>query len=180
MERTQEPRLLKLAMAGLCVLLFPGATNLTDTPRVGQLEERLLAAHNLERAKLGLAPLSWSEDLAQGAQDWARHLSITGQFKHSPNRPGAALQGENIWGGTAKAFTPEDMVAYWIAEKRHFKAGTFPNNSLTGNPQDVSHYTQVVWQETREVGCGLAYADGEEVLVCRYTQPGNIVGEKPF
>lgn len=180
MERQRKPKSVKLAMAGLCMLALTGATTQSATPRIGQLEERLLAAHNAERAKLGLAPLYWSEDLAEGAQDWASHLSSSGQFEHSPNERGAALEGENIWGGTAKAFTPEDMVAYWIAEKRYFKAGTFPNNSLTGHHQDVSHYTQIVWQGTREVGCGLSYAEGEEILVCRYARPGNIIGEKPF
>ena len=68
----------------------------------------------------------------------------------------------------------------WIDEKQHFRKGVFPANSSTGNPADISHYTQVVWHNTHEVGCGLSRAGGEEILVCRYSRPGNIVGRRPF
>ena len=72
------------------------------------------------------------------------------------------------------------MVSAWVREKRYFKPGTFPNNSITGNVEDVGHFTQVAWRDSREVGCAVARSDREDILVCRYTQAGNYIGEQPF
>ena len=149
-------------------------------PRLGDLDARLLDSHNRERALAGVPGLKWNDDLARGAQAWADHLSATGQFEHSPNVPGKPLEGENIWGGTPGAFRPESMVNLWAEEKKFFISGTFPANSVTGNPQDVAHYTQLIWARSGEVGCGLSSEGREEILVCRYSEPGNIRGRDPF
>jgi len=148
--------------------------------RTANLEERLLASHNRERAALGIGPLRWDANLAQGAREWADHLAETRRFEHSPDDPAAERIGENIWGGTPGAFTPESMVRLWIAEKAHFVPGTFPTNSATGQVADVSHYTQLVWRRTGEVGCALSEKGEEEILVCRYSEAGNVRGSAPF
>ncbi|MGB7419889.1 MAG: CAP domain-containing protein [Erythrobacter sp.] len=178
MPSTRTRKTLGFAATAAFALLLGGARDEGGSARVTNFEERLLATHNEERAKLGLAPLRWNADLAKGARRWATSLSTSGRFEHSPN--GDVLLGENIWGGTPRAFAPEDMVELWIAEKRDFMPGIFPANSRTGRAADVSHYTQVVWKDTHEVGCGLSHAGKEEILVCRYSQPGNIVGRRAF
>lgn len=165
----------KIAFLTVAMALLIGAQ-----PRLGSLNDRLLDSHNRERASAGVPALSWSPDLAQRAQDWADHLSETGKFEHSPNIPGRPLEGENIWGGTPGAFRPEAMVDLWISEKKYFVPGVFPANSQTGRPQDVSHYTQLIWARSGEVGCGLSGKGGEEILVCRYSEPGNVKGRDPF
>jgi hypothetical protein len=172
-------RLIK--MAGKLAFLAAAATLLTGAqPRLGGLNDRLLDSHNRERALVGVPSLSWNDELAQGAQAWADHLAATGRFEHSPNIPGRPLEGENIWGGTSGAFRPESMVDLWIAEKKDFVPGVFPANSRTGRPQDVSHYTQLIWGRSGEVGCGLSQNGGDEILVCRYSEPGNVKGRDPF
>jgi len=165
----------KLAFLAVAMALLTGAQ-----PRLGDLNDRLLDSHNRERASVGVPALSWSPDLAQRAQDWADHLSETGKFEHSPNTPGRPLEGENIWGGTPGAFRPESMVELWISEKKYFVPGVFPANSNTGRPQDVSHYTQLIWARSGAVGCGLSGKGSEEILVCRYSEPGNVRGRDPF
>lgn len=163
------------ALAALLVPLMVGAT----APQAN-VDARILAAHNRERAALGLPPLRWNPALAQGAGEWSSYLVRTGQFRHSPDAPGAEPIGENIWGGTPGHFSPEDMVGLWIAEKRYYREGVFPANSTTGAVEDVSHYTQVVWGDTREVGCAVTRGTREEILVCRYSQAGNMIGELPY
>lgn len=165
----------KLSVITACSFMLPGMQG-----RLDNAELRILAAHNAERAKMGVASLRWDDQLAEGAQRWADHLSASGKFEHSPNRPGEPLEGENIWGGTPDSFTPESMVRLWIAEKRSYVAGVFPANSSTGRVEDVSHYTQLIWRRTEAVGCGLAHLGGEEILVCRYSQPGNVRGRIPI
>jgi len=165
----------RVALALIMGLMLAGAQ-----PRVANFEQRILSSHNHERAIVGVNALIWDETLAQNAQAWADELVSTRAFKHSPSYKGAVREGENIWGGTPQAFTPEGMVALWINEKRQFVSGTFPRNSTTGRVDDVSHYTQLIWRRTNAVGCGLGRGDHEEVLVCRYSEAGNVRGFRPL
>ena len=87
-----------------------------------------------------------------------------------------AGEGENLWSGTAGYFAPEAMVGAFIAERRYFKAGVFPNVSTTGKWTDVGHYSQVIWPTTTELGCALAHNKARDYLVCRYSPPGNHFG----
>lgn len=144
-------------------------------------DERLLAAHNRERDTIGAAPLRWDPELARSARDWARYLARTGKFEHSPEAPWwAEPEGENLWAGTVGYYQPEMMIGLWTAEKRDYKAGVFPNNSRTGQVENVGHYTQVIWSRTGAVGCALERGREEDFLVCRYSQAGNVVGERPI
>ncbi len=142
-------------------------------------ETRVLAVHNLERRNLGIEPLHWDAALAAPAQRGADRLAASGRFEHASQND-AAPEGENLWAGTRGYFTVESMVGAWTREMRFFRNGAFPNNSTTGQIADVGHYTQVVWRATREVGCARAQGEQMDILVCRYAQPGNYVGEQPF
>jgi len=165
--------LASLAVAALAPALMGGLSRTQD------FDGRVLAAHNFEREDVGVMPMNWNPALAADAQQWADYLARTGRFEHAPERANNP-EGENIWAGTKGYFAPEAMVAAWIREKRYFKPGTFPNNSTTGNVEDVGHFTQVAWRDTRQVGCGVATSHREDILVCRYAQAGNWIGEQPF
>lgn len=141
--------------------------------------QRLLAAHNSERAAMGVPPLAWNAGLAADARVWANELAATGRFEHSPDEPGEEPQGENLWAGTPRAFSPEAMVRLWSTEKRDYRPGVFPNNSRSGDVENVGHYTQLIWRASRQVGCASAVGRNEEFLVCRYSEAGNVVGQRP-
>ena len=151
-----------------------GGTTLT-----ANFDQRVLAAHNRERATLAIPPLKWNPALADSARAWANRLAATGAFEHAPERA-SDPEGENIWGGSKGYFTAEAMVDGWVREKRYFRPGTFPQNSVTGKVEDVGHYTQLMWRDTGQVGCAIATGAVEDILVCRYAQAGNYLGEKPF
>ncbi|WP_240913907.1 CAP domain-containing protein [Sphingomonas sp. HDW15A] len=131
-----------------------------------------MALHNRERAAYGSPPLGWDPALAAQAKKYAHELAAIGRLLHSPKaqRPG---QGENLWLGTRGMFGTEAMVGSWAGEKRHFRRGVFPANSTTGNWRDIGHYSQMVWPRTTRLGCGLASSARWDVLVCRYSPPGN-------
>lgn len=151
-----------------------GATGLNSN-----FESRVLAAQNRERQSLKIPALAWNVELAANAQRWADHLAATGAFKHAAEKP-RDPEGENLWAGTRGYYPIEAMVDAWAREKRYFVSGTFPNNSATGRVEDVGHYTQLMWRQTRQVGCALASGAREDVLVCRYRNAGNYVGDIPF
>lgn len=164
---------------GLCVLAAVSILNTGAAPLSANFDQRVLAAQNVERERLGLSPLRWNPRLAASAANWAERLAATHRFEHAPEDP-IEPQGENLWEGTRGYFPPEAMVNAWIRERKYFKPGIFPDNSTTGNVEDVGHFTQLVWRNTTEVGCAVAANDDDEVLTCRYSQAGNYVGQRPF
>lgn len=141
--------------------------------------ERLLVVHNAERSRLGLPPLAWNASLARDADDYAKVLLARGALQHASPRDRNG-HGENLWMGTAGAWNSDAMVGMFLDERRYFRAAAFPDVSLTGNWTDVGHYTQIVWRETREVGCAIDTGNGMDVLVCRYSPAGNVFGESPY
>lgn len=143
----------------------------------GQLPTRIIAAHNAERARMGMAPLAWDDALGAGASLYAKQMASSGMFQHS-NRQARRGIGENLWMGTHGAFSIEAMIGGWTAEKRYFMPGVFPNNSRTGNWEDVGHYTQMIWPTTTRVGCAIASTARVDYLVCRYATAGNMDGRR--
>lgn len=149
--------------------------------RSTNLDERLLAAHNRERTSAGIPPLEWDRDLVASAAEWGSHLAELDELEHYPDDPNDPdPEGENLWLGTRGYFAPEDMVGMWIEEKQHFKPGIFPENSRTGDLEDVGHYTQLMWRSSDKVGCAVTQSSKYDFLVCRYREGGNVIGERPF
>jgi uncharacterized protein YkwD len=141
----------------------------------------ILAVHNSERAAVGVQPLVWNNTLAAGAKAWAENLAATGKFEHSTCCGAFRDYGENLAG-----FYPDQPMtgwpAGWVAEKNNYHGGPIPPDTPASGPQAIGHYTQMVWRNTTSVGCGTGSGDKlpYSILVCRYYQPGNIFGQKPY
>ena len=150
-------------------------------PTVGQpqseLAARLLAAHNRVRADARVAPLRWDPYLAASAATYGPTLASLGRLVHSPRAPRPG-QSENLWMGSRGAYSPEQMVGRWEAEKAYFRPGIYPNVSTTGNWYDVSHHTQVIWPGTTSVGCAVYPSGKWDYLICRYSPKGNVDGQR--
>jgi len=167
-----------------CGVLLLGALALTPAHTAAtsyypsMTAARLLAAHNRERARLGVAPLRWDPALAAAAASYGPTLARLGGLRHS-DRAVRHGQLENLWMGTRGAFSPEQMVGNWIAERAYYRPGMpFPYVSRTGNWADVAHYTQVVWSGTTHVGCAIYPSPHWDYLICRYSPPGNVGGRR--
>ena len=142
----------------------------------------MVAAHNKWRSEVGVPDIKWSDTLAKTAQAWADKLKRKGcTLKHSQS----SGYGENLyeaspitWSDGTKevqSVTPQKVVDSWAKEKRNYN---HDKNSCSGV---CGHYTQVVWKNTKEVGCGMAICkDKSQVWVCNYNPPGNFIGEKPY
>ena len=134
------------------------------------LERDMLAGHNSVRARVGVAPLTWSDRLARVAQEWASTLLARRQFAHRQN----STLGENLFEISGAAATPARVLDAWVGEGRNYNLASNTCRGVCG------HYTQIVWSGTREVGCAVARGGRTEVWVCEYDPPGNVVGTRPY
>jgi pathogenesis-related protein 1 len=130
----------------------------------------MLAAHNAVRQAVGVPALTWSVELATFAQQWANQLVARGQFAHRRNSP----YGENLYEITGARTTPSEVVDQWASESKNYRYGSNTCRGVCG------HYTQIVWRDTRRVGCAVARTGRTEVWVCNYDPPGNWIGKRPY
>ena len=130
----------------------------------------MFQAHNSIRRNLGLPPLAWSDRLAARAQEWAQNLLATGKFMHNPKTP----HGENLYEITGAQALPDEVVRAWASEARDYD---YRSNRCKGT---CGHYTQIVWRDTKEVGCGAAGGIKRQIWVCEYDPPGNVIGQRPY
>jgi uncharacterized protein YkwD len=145
----------------------PTQSTLSDT------EKELLSAHNQCRARVGVPSLKWSSTLASFAQEWADQLSQKRGIEHRSS--GGSGFGENIAAG---GMTPTGLVNMWCDEQSQYNPQT---GQCVNGDMSCYHFTQVVWKNTTEVGCGLAsHRRYGKVLVCNYSPPGNYRGERPY
>uniref|UniRef100_T1IJJ5 Cysteine-rich venom protein n=1 Tax=Strigamia maritima TaxID=126957 RepID=T1IJJ5_STRMM len=122
--------------------------------------------------------LYWDEELAILAQRWADQC----KFTHDKNRRSKKHKhvGQNIylysWVKPTNNANTEEAIDAWYKEvvtpgfsKKHIH----PFKISPG----VGHYTQLVWAETRLVGCGYSFYFAKNVhnklLVCNYGPSGN-------
>ena len=134
------------------------------------LSREMLAAHNAVRVRVGTPPLAWSDRLATHAQDWADTLLARKRFVHRSN----PIYGENLFEIRGAAASPAQAVDAWASESQNYDYNSNRCRGVCG------HYTQLVWRDTKEVGCAVARGGGREVWVCNYDPPGNWVGRRPY
>jgi pathogenesis-related protein 1 len=151
----------------LVVLILCALTSARSEPA---FPREMLSAHNAIRWRVGLPPLVWSDHLAQFARDWANTLLARKQFSHRPNSP----YGENLFEIVGDVATPQEVVGDWASEARDYDYRSNGCRGLCG------HYTQIVWRNTKSVGCAVARGGRREIWVCNYDPPGNYVGQRPY
>ncbi len=137
---------------------------------LASIAQTMLDAHIAIRARVGVPPLVWSDQLAQVAEDWVNHLIATGGFSHRPNN----RYGENIYTISGRTTSPTQVVGYWAGEARGYDVRSNTCSGVCG------HYTQIVWGATRAAGCAVATDRGREIWVCNYDPPGNVIGYRPY
>ncbi|MHB1015206.1 MAG: CAP domain-containing protein [Desulfurivibrionaceae bacterium] len=154
----------------------------------------MLQEHNTLRSAVGAPELRWSDALARQAAAWANRLkkeSCTMQHSHgdlgenlywaSPLKTGSKSKGSSTWKWRLlpQSIKEKNVVASWATEQRWYSRATNTCNAPPG--KTCGHYTQMVWKNTREVGCAKAVCDdNSQVWVCNYAPAGNVAGQRPY
>ncbi|GJP72175.1 hypothetical protein CLOP_g2929, partial [Closterium sp. NIES-67] len=135
--------------------------------------------HNAARSAIGLAPLAWNLTLAVRAQNWARVLATKHQCMQLEHGDTKGV-GQNLFAGCCNGFYKNaDAVQAWVDEIKDYKKGKYPDSCRAG--KQCGHYTQVVWETTKQLGCGrVDCANGWTVWACDYYPPGNYIGQYPY
>ncbi|XP_070548693.1 Golgi-associated plant pathogenesis-related protein 1-like [Ptychodera flava] len=142
---------------------------------------QLLNSHNYYRCLHGVPAMTMSSELNNYAQEWAEHLKSTDSDDHSDRGENPPSRGENIWTGydasrwtNVNDFTGEVPVENWYSEIAYYD---FTGATSSGNK--AGHFTQLIWKESTQLGCGVATADRQYgpkfYVVCQYIKAGNTV-----
>lgn len=154
---------------------FPSVPSVTSVPSLTSpssiSQPPVLLHHNQIRADVGVQPLMWDDELAVEAKQYADYLqnSLGCSLVHS----GKQGQGENL------AWASSGMTMLWASEMWYGEKEKYIVGSVitADNYQEIGHYTQQVWKSTEKLGCGISDCGA---VVCRYTPPGNFLGQAPY
>jgi hypothetical protein len=144
----------------------------------------MLNAHNERRKRHCVPPLTWSNKLAADAQAYADKciLNMHGSIGENLADAWAEANGNSV----LPALSDRDAFEQtWYCEIQNydFSNPQFKSGFTNGCRGVNGHFTQVVWKDTCQIGCGRATCDipdGQGGFhkgthwVCRYSPPGNI------
>ncbi|BGP13486.1 hypothetical protein JCM10213_001759 [Rhodosporidiobolus nylandii] len=138
------------------------------------IRDAALNEHNRFRALHGANALVWDQTLADAAAKWAANCV----FQHSQGAVGP--YGENLAANAGTGPQPSQtqivvgLIGLWEDEASDYD----PSNPV------YSHFTQMVWKSTTNLGCAMASCPGGTIfdaqygnsnyLVCEYSPPGNV------
>lgn len=129
--------------------------------------DTILDQHNSVRTALGLPRLTWSCQLADMAQEWA----AKGVFAHR-----ATGLGENMYTSSLANIGVQKGFDTWMSEKVNWNNDT----AVCQAGKICTHYTQIVWRSTTEIGCGInrnVSGKWKTLMVCNYNPGGNKPGK---
>lgn len=131
----------------------------------------MLGSTNAYRLQHNAQIVLWHPTLVNYAQGW------TNQCRWAHSNPATGSYGENLATNTQ---TPAEAIRLWADEASlyNYTAGQFGH--------DTGHFTQLVWNATRFIGCGRTYCGGTSpdgtgrawgwFVACEYYPRGNVQG----
>lgn len=129
-------------------------------------QDTCLEVHNKYRKVHDAQPLTTNESLVEEAKKRAQRIAELDIMSHDGSKKGL---GENIFYAKGYPNIDCDMaVRSWYSEVKEvdFDKQVYPGST--------GHFTQVVWKNTKSVGCGKAVSSSQKVyIVCEYFPAGN-------
>ncbi|XP_075544012.1 CRISP/Allergen/PR-1-like [Dermacentor variabilis] len=176
--------------------------------RGGEAEE-ILRLHNNYRSQmaLGLVPgfkpaanmhqLLWDAGLAEVAQAHADQCSEKRYAEHDKKQARVTARfprvGQNVgWRGENRnrsSATWSQRIKNWFDEYKDYPPEGIASFKVIRGPPRTGHFTQLMWGETRFVGCGYTFYRLENddnakryqtTQVCNYGPRGNILTEPVY
>lgn len=160
----------------------PLPNNTENIASTSQITNEALEKHNqLRKRHFQNGNLSYSLQLEADAQEYANELAREGTFKHDPSNL-SNKYGENLYRYSGSTKPDLNLIIQrWYDEKKYYKH----NTRECERGQMCGHYTQIVWKDSKLLGCASAqYTRGSfkggYVTLCKYYPYGNIIGRDPY
>jgi len=129
----------------------------------------VLFHHNVHRANHSADPLTWDDASAQKAYDFISKCEWP--FHHDS-------AGQNMAASSPIANVSAGITDGWYNGEMPNYADNYGLGDPAGDFEGFGHFTQVVWKDTKTVGCATydcrSKAPGMWLTVCNYLPVGNV------
>jgi hypothetical protein len=80
-------------------------------------------------------------------------------------------QSDDYYINQALGLWYDEVTKYWYTYRQY-----------TGSSSDYNagHFTQMIWSETRYIGCAIRKCSGFTLVGCNYVNAGNMIGDYPY
>lgn len=143
------------------------------------VQTEIAARHNAFRRNVqptasDMLKMSYDEKVAASAQAWVDKCVLAHGPPSTRTLNGYEM-GENLF-YSQQVYSWDVVISTWYDEVSHYK---YPNVSTNG--QSIGHYTQVIWNSSYKVGCGVASCPNNIYLYgCHYYRAGNFHNWPPY
>ena len=132
----------------------------------------MLTRHNLYRAQHQVSDLTRVAAIESIAQSYSEYLAANNMFQHSSNTYLGNSLGENLYWGYGFSSIGTNAVDSWYEEVADYDFNSPGFKSGTG------HFTQIVWKDSQQLGCGIGCGSNNYCYVtCNYYPAGNYLGQ---
>ena len=133
------------------------------------LGQEILEIHNKKRLLHNSPHLKINSDLSKLAKESANKISRKETF--TKNIYNGQYLGENVYIYKGITLEAENICNEWYNEIQNY------DKSLNKYQKNTGHFTQMIWKETKEIGCGYKRNEGIYYVVVYYYPAGNTLGD---
>lgn len=127
----------------------------------------MLTRHNYYRSQHQVGSLTRSSEIEAYAQNYSNYLVSINSLTHSQGP-----YGENLYLGPKGSSIGVSAVDMWYEEVSDY------DFSNPGYKSGIGHFTQLVWKNSKYLGCGVGCGSNNYCFVsCNYSPAGNYLGQ---
>ena len=139
---------------------------------LGKIRSDILSNHNEHRKRHHSDELKRNKELETIAQSYSQYLASIDLMKYSENKK----YGENLY--LYNSNIDLNIIGEKASQNWYQEISTYDFNNLVYTPE-TRHFTQLIWKETKQIGCGASCNKKNNCfVVCNYFPPGNILNEE--
>ncbi|XP_033001530.1 cysteine-rich venom protein helothermine-like [Lacerta agilis] len=142
-------------------------------------KKEIVDTHNKLRREVqpsasNMVKMEWNDDIREMALQWASQCTLKHSEASDRTLNGTSC-GENLFMSSSLVAWKEG-IQDWYDEEVNFVYGS----GAKTKGAVIGHFTQVVWYNSHQIGCAIAFCPDQEYqyyYVCQYCPGGNIRGK---
>lgn len=163
-------------MKGICFALLIALALTYKFPDENGFSNGCVVKTNMLREKHGVPNVKNNPEIAQIAKAWAKKMAEKKSLSHSGNMYKGNYLGENTFFASGQDVTVDKVIDSWYSEIKSYHFD-WEEGKIGGTAGQYGHFTQTVWNSTKEMGCGYATNGSKFYAACNYYPAGNYIGK---